>query len=243
MNFSIKQSVVIALVSLLLSSCAMIPKPHEIPWTHRINLHDDPRVGDFAVLAHEDNDYDDTWRVEKVDGDRVEVSRRTQVHVMGVNLDYQSHFLVGREGKVLDAWILYDNGDIEPRPIAGQGQPGGYQNFQPLAVSPGYRITTPAGEFAIDAAQNYALSTDLGLAKSNAQRVEYLSSEVPFRTVKIFTQDSFDSGALLTLLQSVALAGSAALNSTSAKVFEKTLEENSSAFDHIELKAFGRGDE
>ena len=232
---------VVVFMALVLSACVLIPKPHEIPWVHRVNLHADPRPDDFAVLVHESNDYDHTWRVEKVEGERLEISLRVAVHVMMVDLDFQQHFIVDREGQVLDAWIRYDNGEIKTRPVAARGQPGGYQHFEPLAVSPGHRITTQAGEFAIHAAQRYAIVTDLGLGKSKGQNVEYLSDDVPFRTVKVFNQGSFDSGVLLNLMQTVALAGSASLNGNAARVFERTLDENSDSFDKIELKSFGRG--
>ena len=230
-----------AICLMLLTSCAMIPQPHEIPWSDRVYLHDDPVPGDFAVHRHEDGDYDNRWQVEKVEGDKVEVSLRVDVYVMGVSLDYTQHFVVDRDGTVLDAWVRYDDGRIESRPVASRGQQGGLQDLRRVMVSPGYRIVTSAGAFNIDEGFGYTIVIDLGLGKTRAVRIDYLTADVPFRRVRTLDQGSFDSGVLLDLMQNVAFAGSAQLNSASARLFEQTLADNMDSFDIIELHSFGRG--
>jgi hypothetical protein len=217
----------------------MIPHPHEIPWVDRVYIHADPSPGDFAIYEHESGDYENRWQVERVEGNKAEVSLRVDVRVMGVNLDYTQFFVVDHEGKVLDAWVRYDDGRVESRPVASRGQPGGLENLQRLAVSPDYRISTQGGEFEINAAYSYRVVTNLGLGKTKSIRIDYLSPQVPFRIVRTLDQGSFDSGVLLSLMQGVAFAGSAQLNSGSARLFEQTIDDNMDSFDVIELRRFG----
>ncbi len=224
---------------LIISSCAIIPDPHEIPWTDRVYIHENPKPGDFVIHVHESGDYENRWQVEKVKGNIAEVSLRVDVHVMGVDLEYKQFFVVDREGNVLDAWVRYDDGRIESRPVAGQGQQGGLHNLQRLAVSPDYRITTGGGEFEIDAGYSYSVVKDLGLGTTRSIRIDYLSSDVPFRVVRTLDQGSFDSGTLLSLMQSAAFSGSAQLSSASARLFEQTIDGNMDSFDVIELQRFG----
>lgn len=180
-------------------------------------------------------------RLIEVHGELTEVSMRTRVNAMMVKLDYATHMVVDSSGQVLEAWIQYDNGSRESRPIARSGQPGSRMSPQRLAATHDHFISTRAGDIEIDDAWSYQAKNDLGLATAHSSNVDYLSSNVPFRLVKSYMLQGFDQGMLLNLMQTAALAGSASLSRTTARIFEETLDRQVSDYEQLELASYGRG--
>ena len=224
----------------LLTSCVFIPKPYETPWADSIHIHDNPKPGDYAVIADNKGMAHYHWKVEDVRGDEIEVSMRVDIHAMGVSHDFQQHFVVNRQGKTLRGWVKYDDGSKYKRPIAKPGRMGSREQFQKVDKIIEKKIKTEAGEFAIDEVYSYILNIDLGLASTRSTNFDNLSNKVPFRLVRSYQISSVDVGALLTAMEVIALGGSASLTGNYTEVYNYATGSNKDAV-KVDLVEYGWG--
>ena len=197
-----------------------------------VDIHKNPGVGDYAVLADGRNTLQRTWKVERIQGNNVEVS--LQVKNLRskdqTGYEFMQHFLVNPEGKVLSAWVHYKNGQKINRPVAKPNEFGSREHYKVLKEADKKPITTKAGTFDIDEVVTFVYRLDLGLASTKAVFFDHLSNKVPFRVVESRTVSNTDMGVLITTLESVTVAGDAAFSGNYGKVYDyanRTLDDTS----------------
>ncbi|RDH80675.1 MAG: hypothetical protein DIZ80_16735 [endosymbiont of Galathealinum brachiosum] len=233
---------------LLLSSCAIFIQEHELPAINAIEIHDNPRAGDFAILEDRANGFKSTWHVDKVDGDRIHVSFIWEFK--SEHFSKKSHYLMTttRKGKVLSARFKYSDKDIKKQPVATINGSNSRMNYERKPVPTSIVATTPAGKFDIDKISSFELFSDIGgIARSENNFIMELSNDVPFNVVKMYVTNTINKGAVFTTLESFEslLILTAAQNPVDAysRAIESVMNKNDDNTLEIEysLTSFGRG--
>jgi hypothetical protein len=233
---------------LFLSSCALFLKEHEIPAINAIEIHNNPRVGDFSVLEDSANGFKNTWRVDKVEGDRIHVSFIWEFKSANFSKKSQYLMTVTRKGKVLSARFKYNDNDIKEQPVAIIGGSNSRLNYENKPVPTPIVATTPTGNIDVHNISSFGLYSDIGgIAKSENSFIMELSNDVPFNVVKMYVTNTIKKGAVFITLESFEdlLKITAAQNPVDA--YRKTLESvfNKSDDNVLEIEytltSFGRG--
>jgi len=233
---------------LFLSSCAIFMQEHEIPAINAIEIHENPRAGDFAVLEDRANGFKNTWRVDNVEGERIHVSFIWEFK--SANFSKKSHYLmtVTRDGKVTSARFKYNDKDIKEQPVSTTGGSNSRLNYERKPVPTLIVATTPVGNIDINKISSFELFSDIGgIAKSENNFIMELSNEVPFNIVKMYVTNTIKKGAVFTTLESFEelLILTAAENPVNAysRALESVFNKNDDNTLEIEytLTSFGRG--
>lgn len=241
--------IALLLPAMLVSSCAIFLQDHEVPAINAIEIHEDPRVGDFAVLEDNAREFKNTWRVDKVADDQIDVSFIWEYN----HADFSKHLhylmTVTRDGEVLSARFKYSDDNIKQQPVAIEGGSNSRLNYESTLVLAPILASTPVGNFKINNIASYGLYSDIGgIAKSENTFTSELSNKVPFNVVKMYVTNTINKGAVFTALEiledaiKVATAESA-LNAygNAFKGALDQMEDNTLELEYT-LTAFARGE-
>ena len=237
------------ILALLVSSCAIFMQEHEIPAINAIEIHDNPRVGDFAVLEDNAREFKNTWRVDNVEDDKIDVSFIWEFKSPGFTK--RSHYLmtVTRNGEVLSARFKYNDNDIKNQPVATSGGAHSRLDYKMVTVPTPIEATTPVGRFGINHIASYGLYSDIGgIAKSENSFISELSNDVPFNVIKMYVTNTIKKGAVFMSLEFFenVLKVSAAQDPIDAysRAFKSILNMNDDNTLELEytLTSFGRGE-
>jgi hypothetical protein len=237
------------ILTLLISSCALFPSEHEIPATNEINIHDSPKVGDYAILEDSKKEFKNTWRIDKVMGDRIDVSFIWEFR--STSFSKKNHYLmtVNREGKVLSARFRYADDNIKNMPVANPGEAHSRLDYDKSPVPVPIIAATPVGNFDINTIASYGLLSGIGgIVKSDNGFILELSNDVPFNVVKMYVTNTLKKGVLVTTLEffEEVLKITAAQNPIDAysRAIKSILSEKGDNTLELEytLTAFGRGE-
>jgi len=245
MEIKVHKLFALPIVLLVLTSCAsLIPKPHEMPSTDVIFIHKNPKVGDFASYGEKNSSLGLSHHYEVYDVKPDIITIRYQMRYS--NPDYSDsapkewyYRNINRDGKVLKAWAKTDEGEVFTTPIAKSGSIGSIEHMTAIQENTEQAIKVKAGQFKVDAINNYIYRTDLGLLSTNSSCLEYYSDDIPFRVIKREMLHTSDVGALLTTAEYMKTAGKFYLNNNYLDVYNQVTKRDISYQNTMELLGYG----
>lgn len=178
---------------ILLQSCISIPQLHEFTISDIVPIHNNPRVGDYAVTVADDNVMS---RKEVVKVTEHNITYREHVTFIKpedkeYNTNSQYYKVIDRNGNVLKAWVHYESGKQNNVPIAKPGESASIQNYAKVNINDTVlkkHVLTKAGRLKVDNIYTYFQdfsSISPGLPGTNISMVEYRSNVVPFQRIRL----------------------------------------------------------
>ena len=234
-------------IVLITTSCSfLIPKPHEMPAPNIIFIHDNPKVGDYAIHGERYSYLGMLMRYEVSEVTDTDVTMRYNVRFTNpdyaeISKDNWFYRKLDRNGKVLKAWLKTGNGESFPSPVAKTNERGSLEHLTTVKVETEQPLNTKAGKFKINTISNYIYRADAGLLSTESSCLEYHSKEVPFLAVKRDLLSTVDVGAFLTTLDYMKTAGEFYQTQNYMNVYNKATEGNMDSQITMELLEYGFG--
>ena len=235
----------IVIFCLLLASCAsLIPKPHEMPAPDKIYIHQDPRVGDYAVYLVKSAKLTHRYEVVEVNPQDVVVRYRMNY----IDPDYKQfapkewyYRKITLHGDVLKAWAVTDDGQVLTTPVAKTGEIGSLEHLSKIDKKVRRPIVVKKEAFNVDAINSFIYRSDVGLVSVNSSCMEYYSDQVPFKILKREFLNTSDVGAFLTTVQYLQVIGEVYLTENYMKLYNKATQGDMKYQSIIELVDYGYG--
>lgn len=234
-------------IAIITTSCSfLIPKPHEMPATDVIFIHDNPRVGDYAIRGEKSSAIGMVTRYEVSEVTDTDVTMRYNVkflHPDFADISKNNWFYrkLDNNGKVLKAWVITENGESFPSPVAKTNEIGSFERLTTVELETEKPVKTKAGNFKINAISNYIYRADVGLLSTEASCLEYHSKDVPFLIVKREMLSTVDIGAFMTTLEYMKTAGDFYQTQNYMNIYNKATEGNMDSQITMELMEYGFG--
>jgi hypothetical protein len=184
-----KNYLVIIVIPLMLNGCLSSYIKNEIKQTdvgQKINIHENPQIGDYAVLKDSEDDTEMIQEIIDIKNNSVHIKFRIKFNLdslfttlMGSVNNSHFEFLTDKKGKTLEAYFI--DPENNEKDILGISN----EKIKTHIVEGDYLITTKAGNFKTKLVWHTEKDEE-GILYN----ITFLSKNVKFNTVRSFTFSS-----------------------------------------------------
>jgi len=192
-------------------SCATVRQLHESPSIDSIEIHNNPVAGDYSILEDTSKRFRQTYRVNSVDGDIVNISFIFNFSFLLFSKQIEYVMDVNRSGRVLRGGVKYSDDNYQSQVVASKEGEMSRANYKSIKLPRKLRVKTLKGIHKVSSVASYNLWSDMTAVSTHNSYVLELSEEIPFRTVRMYQTSVSKNGLVLNILDYLDRKYSAAL--------------------------------